>query len=186
MCVCVGFFSFCHRNEGVWLEYAAECQKGLINHFCWDCIRHFPIQRWAVVVRWNKTWGFAVRPAGLHSISTCYAPLCFLCRVFPSTGTVIFMYRWRPALPCVNSTRILLILILLFLNSSKFLLLSSVVWTVQKSIVLWAEHLKHAAILQTWTLNIYYNNIQFTSRGGCPLPYMQNMCVLCCDVQQCR
>lgn len=43
---------------------------------CWDCIRYFPIQRWAVGW-WNITWGFAVRPAGLHSISPwCLSALC--------------------------------------------------------------------------------------------------------------
>lgn len=40
----------------------------------WGCIRHFPVQRWADGP-WNMTWGFAVGPAGLHSISTCYTSL---------------------------------------------------------------------------------------------------------------
>ncbi len=80
---------------------------------CWGYIRHFLIQRWAVG-QWNMTWGFTVRPAGLHSISECF--LYFSAHNILSTAEFLF-----PRTPCVNNTVVLLALILLFTTAIRLL-----------------------------------------------------------------
>lgn len=117
-----------------------SARKRSRKSLCWDCIRHFPIQRWAAS-RWNMTRGFTVRPAGLHGISTCYtihsaAGFYIIsrsfCKCHTATTDIAIYYNCSP--PAVS------------LNGSYYLQCSSLL-TYGSLFVLWRQQFKHTFFL---------------------------------------